>query len=198
MIFIKETSLYKILHISAYNILFLLRIPYYLILILKDYDELHFRGARKINKGKSCVINRSTWLVNAHNIKLGDHVKISAFSSIIAGYNSKIEIGSYTMIGPGVNIVSTNHGTDLCTTPMRYQNWEDDPSMSIYIGENVWIASDVMILPGVKIGSGAIIAAGSVVKKDVSENEIYMNPISVMNYKRFRVAKGNSPIHNKP
>ena len=37
----------------------------------------------------------------------------------------------------------------------------------VFIGENVWIGSDVSLMPGVHIGEGAVIAACSCVTKDV-------------------------------
>lgn len=129
--------------------------------ILNEFERLHFSPLRKIHRGMDCVIDKQTWFVNGHNIQLGDFVKISSFSSVIAGNVSTIKIGTNTIIGPGVTIVSLNHGMALKGEPLRYQEWEE---ISVFIGDNVWIGANVVILPGTTIGTGSIIGAGAVIK----------------------------------
>lgn len=129
--------------------------------LLNEFERLHFSPLRKIHRGMDCVIDRQTWLVNGHNIQLGDFVKISAFSTVIAGNVSTIKIGTNTIIGPGVTIVSINHGMNPIEGPIRYQNWKED---SVLIGDDVWIGANVVILPGTNVGGGSIIGAGSVIK----------------------------------
>lgn len=136
----------------------------HLVQLLREFEELHFSPLRKIHRGKGCVIDRQTWLVNGHNIFLGDFVKISAFSSIIAGNVSKIKIGTNTIIAPRVTIVALNHGMDPLAGPIRYQKWKESP---IIIGDDVWIAANVVILPGSVIGSGSVIGAGAIINGDV-------------------------------
>ena len=115
------------------------------------------------NKG-SYRIHARTSIRNARNISLGDNVRITMDCCIWAGENSKIIFGDNVLIGPGVKMMSTNHGTDLGKGPMVFQ---DRVESDINIGSDVWIGSNSVILKGVSIGEGAIIAAGAVVTKDV-------------------------------
>ena len=140
--------------------------------VLVEFERLHFSPLRKIERGMDCVIDRQTWLVNGHNITMGDFVKISAFSSIMAGNISTIKIGTNTIIGPGVVIVSLNHGTKMNGVPIRYQEWKDLAEDSIIIGEDVWIGANVVILPGTIIGNGSVIGAGAVIKGAVPPDTI--------------------------
>ncbi|MBA3031357.1 MAG: acyltransferase [Desulfobacterium sp.] len=149
------------------------------ILLLDEFERLHFSPLRKIHCGMDCVIDRQTWLANGHNIQLGDFVKISAFSSIIAGNVSTIKIGTNTIIGPGVTIVSINHGHELNGVPIRYQAWEDTEDSSIVIGDDVWLGANVVVLPGVAIGDGSVIGAGLVVKGAVMPGTVMYGRVKV-------------------
>ena len=150
--------------------------------VLNEFERLHFSPLRKIHRGNDCVIDRQTLLVNGQNIYLGDFVKISAFSSIIAGNESKVTIGTNTIIAPGVTIVALNHGIDLKGDPIRYQKWKE---LSITIENDVWIAANVVILPGTVIGAGSIIGAGVVVKGEIPSNTV----IYIKNGSQIRVPR---------
>jgi Acetyltransferase (isoleucine patch superfamily) len=157
-----------------------------------ELERLHFRPLRRVQRGSECVIDRQTWLVNGQNIILGDFVKISAFSSVMAGNVSTIKIGTNTIIGPGVTIVSFNHGYDLEDIPIRYQAWKDTSEHSIEIGEDVWVGANVVILPGSLIGSGSVIGAGVIVKGVVPPQTVLVNKQDIYNtakVKRDRYAK---------
>lgn len=159
--------------------------PKHLVLFSLELENLHFRPIRKIKKGKGCVVDHQTWLINGQNIILGDHVKISAFSTIMAGYRSKVVIGDNTIIGPSVLIASFNHGFSRSDIPIRYQTWDESPEKSIKIGDDVWIGGNVTILPGTIIETGSIIAAGSIVKGFVPKYTIYLNKKTERIIKRF-------------
>jgi acetyltransferase-like isoleucine patch superfamily enzyme len=131
---------------------------------------------RQLVRGKGCVIDHQTWLINGGNIFLGDFVKVSSYSALMAGSNSTIRIGTNTIISTGVVIVSFNHGDSSRSVPIRYQPWIDLAEKSIEIGSDVWIGAHVTILPGARIGDGAIIGAGSLVKGDVAPRTVYFNP----------------------
>lgn len=151
---------------------FFIRYIVILIQVSDEFERLHYAPLRKLHKGKDCVIDKQTWLINGQNIYLGDFVKISAFSSIMAGYESDIKIGTNSIIGPGVVIVSFNHGTIMNGIPIRYQVWEDLIENSIRIGDDVWIGANVIILPGTTIGSGSIIGAGTVLRGNIPEQSV--------------------------
>jgi maltose O-acetyltransferase len=140
-----------------------------------ELERLHFGPLRKVKKGVGCVVDRQTWLVSGQNIFLGDFVKISAYSAVMAGITSTIRIGTNTIIGPGVTIVSFNHGHELADVPIRYQDWKDTLKNSVEIEEDVWIGSNAVILPGTKICSGSIIGAGVIVKGEIPPGSILIN-----------------------
>lgn len=163
-----------------------LLLPLRLLQLAAELDRLHFRERGRLTQTTGCQIDVQTWLMNGHNIHLGNGVKISSYSAVLAGVRSTISIGSATIIGPGCCIVSFNHGISLKDIPMRYQPYaRDDDSGSIYIGKDVWIGAGAIVLPGSYIGDGAIIGAGAVVSEKVapyavlrSRNETTQTPRS--------------------
>ncbi len=153
----------------------LLRRLYFLGCLASELERLHFFPLKKITKGSDCIIDKQSWLINGQNIILGSFVKISAFSSVMAGYASTINIGDNTIIGPNVTIVSFNHGYKLTDIPIRYQSWIDTPSQSIIIEENVWIGARAIILPGAHIGEGSVIGAGVIVRGIIPARSLVYN-----------------------
>lgn len=147
----------------------MVRLPSNLVRFSIDLERLHGSPRRKLHQGKGCVLDRSTWLVNGQNIELGDHVKVSAFSALIAGFEAKIHIGRYTLLGPGVFVVAANHGIAMTGVPIRDQPWSEKP---VVIGDDVWVGANAVILPGTSIGAGAVIGAGTVVSGNVPAGAI--------------------------
>lgn len=85
-----------------------------------------------------------------------------------------IEIGSNTIFGPGVKVISANHRRD------KLSEWETSPP--IRIGENCWIGANAVILPGVTLGDNVIIGAGAVVTKSFPSNCLLAgNPAKLIN-----------------
>jgi acetyltransferase-like isoleucine patch superfamily enzyme len=138
-----------------------------LVRLLTELERLHFSQRRKVRCGLDCVIDCQTWLMNGENIRLGDFVKVSAFSTIMAGEHATVEIGTNTILGPGVVVVAFNHGTELNGVPIRYQRYRDEVSGSIVIADDVWIGANAVILPGTRIGAGSIVGAGTVLRGTV-------------------------------
>lgn len=155
------------------NLLFLpstvIRVLGNAVLFFIDLDRLHGAPRRKMHMGRGCVVDRNTWLVNGQNIELGDHVKVSTFTALIAGFEAGIRIGDYSLIGPGVFVVSANHGIAMNGIPIRDQPWKERP---VVIGEDVWIGANAVVLPGTSIGAGAVIAAGTVVSGDIAAGTV--------------------------
>ncbi|MFK5879047.1 MAG: DapH/DapD/GlmU-related protein [Flavobacteriaceae bacterium] len=88
-----------------------------------------------------------------------------------------IVFGSNIEIGPGTNIISSNHDfSDF---------YKQSKAKPITIGDNVWIGCNCVILPEVNIGSNVIIGAGSIVTKDIPSNTISVgNPCKVIKSKK--------------
>lgn len=84
--------------------------------------------------------------------------------------SGKIVIGKDVMMGPNCVMRTYSHKHDRLDIPMNQQGFELEQVM--YIGDDVWIGTNVIILPGVNIGSHCIIGAGAVVTKDVPDYAI--------------------------
>lgn len=73
----------------------------------------------------------------------------------------KVRIGSFTLLGPAVQIYTPLHPFDAVLR--RRQEYEKP----VEIGADVWVGGGAIILPGVRIGAHAVIGADSVVTRDV-------------------------------
>jgi maltose O-acetyltransferase len=96
------------------------------------------------------------------NIELGERVFFN-FNCVVLDV-CRVEIGSFTMFGPSVQIY----------TPMHPFNAElrrrEEFGKPVTIGSDVWVGGGAVILPGVCVGSRAVIGAGSVVTRDIPES----------------------------
>lgn len=85
-------------------------------------------------------------------------------------------IGDRTMIGPGCQLICTNHALDPEERLAGLFH-----NKSIRLGKKVWLGANVTVLPGVSIGDGAVIGAGSVVTKDIPSGYLaYGNPCRII------------------
>jgi maltose O-acetyltransferase len=96
------------------------------------------------------------------NIHLGTRVFFN-FNCVVLDV-CRVEIGEYTLFGPGVQILTPLHPLDAA---LRRRQEFGKP---IEIGADVWVGGGALILAGVRIGSRAVIGAGSVVTRDVPED----------------------------
>lgn len=94
------------------------------------------------------------------NIRLGADAFLN-FNCVILDV-APVSIGAGTQIGPGVQILTTDHPRDPRT---RAQGVEFGRPISI--GARVWIGGGAIILPGVTIEDEAVVGAGAVVTHDV-------------------------------
>jgi maltose O-acetyltransferase len=95
------------------------------------------------------------------NIHLGERVFFN-FNCIVLDV-CEVRIGSFTLFGPGVQILTPLHPLD---PELRRKQEFGKP---IEIGADVWVGGGALILAGVRIGARAVIGAGSVVTRDVPE-----------------------------
>jgi maltose O-acetyltransferase len=95
------------------------------------------------------------------NIELGERVFFN-FNCIVLDVCT-VRIGSYTLFGPGVQILTPMHPFDA---DLRRRQ---ECGKAVSIGSDVWVGGAAVILPGVSIGSRAVIGAASVVTRDVPE-----------------------------
>jgi acetyltransferase-like isoleucine patch superfamily enzyme len=112
--------------------------------------------------GNNCNINCQVFIEN--DVEIGDNVTIKPGVQIWDG----LRIGSDVFIGP--NVTFTN---DKYPRSKQYP----DKFQSTIIEDGVSIGAGAIILGGVKISKNAMIGAGSIVTKDIPENELWVgNP----------------------
>lgn len=129
------------------------------------------------------------------NIHLGDNVHMQTSSGNMSrlctwsngkGGFGRIDIGSHTLLTPGLQIVSANHvkiGDNVMIASRVYisdADWHEiydrldspGPTAPVILGNNVWLGEGVKICKGVSIGENSVIGAGSVVTKDIPANVV--------------------------
>ncbi|RWX01376.1 sugar O-acetyltransferase [Flavobacterium cerinum] len=97
------------------------------------------------------------------NINIGKNVFVNHACTFMD--RGGITIEDNVLIGPKVNLVTTNH-------PINPSERRATISQPILIKRGAWIGVGATILPGVTIGKNSIVAAGAVVSKDVPDNTI--------------------------
>lgn len=177
-----------------------------LIMVIRGYLFIQ----KKVFLGKNCVILNKKNLVFGNNvtiekntqldgyakekIKLGDNVKIGAYSNLSStshfskygkglkignnsafgrhtefGASGGIEIGENVIAGSYISFHSENHIFLDKNMLIREQGVT---SKGIKIGNNVWIGAKVTFLDGSMIGDNSVIAAGAVVKGNFPDNVV--------------------------
>ncbi len=153
--------------------------------------------------GKNCFIENETIFDEIKptiKIKIGNNVKIYAYTKFILGENAQISIGDNTIIAGailtvqkgvkiGKNVIISYYvsimDSDLHSTNSKIRKKEvyeyapptnheyrseDIVHDMVMIDNDVLIGANAIILKGVHIGKNAEVAAGSVVAKNIPEN----------------------------
>lgn len=129
-----------------------------------DLKNLTVQGKVHIQSGSVLHLGGYEWCQNTGSISIGDDSVISHNCVLFGCGPGGIKIGTGFECGPGVGIFASR--TDYTNGP-KHNIFEP-----VSIGNNVIIFSNAVISPGVTIGDRAVIAAGSVVTKDVHEDEL--------------------------
>src|SRR3982750_3747517 len=107
------------------------------------------------------------------NIELGERVFFN-FNCIVLDV-CPVKIGSFTLFGPAVQILTPLHPMDAA------QRRSEEYGKPITIGDDVWVGGGAIILPGVTIGSRTVIGAGSIVTRDIPDGVLAAgNPCRVI------------------
>ncbi len=128
----------------------------------------NFIRAARIRKGSGVKISPTAFFKYPENIEIGDGAFINHNCSIWAAPEGPIRIGRDVLLGPGVCIIASDHGTAL-GTPIPMQKGKDAP---ITIGDGAWLGANVVVTAGVEIGGGCVVGAGAVVTRDLPANSI--------------------------
>lgn len=81
--------------------------------------------------------------------------------------------GGYTTIASQCLILTHDHAVEYSNKPIEFQMREIGIRKSVSIGNHTFIGQRCIILPGVCIGNNVIIGAGSVVTKNIPDNEVW-------------------------
>lgn len=130
----------------------------------------------------SSVIDRRARLhhmVKIQDSEIGAYTYVGNFTNV-----KRATIGKYCSIAQGCKVGLEIHTTDTISSSPIFTlnhngtgyNWADrDYYVSLertYVGNDVWMGTDVIIKGGVHIGDGAVLAGGAVVTKDVPDYAI--------------------------
>lgn len=148
----------------------------------------------RTNIGTHCVVGHNTvlgtlgfgferdesseWVRLPHigNLCVEDHVEIGSSTVIARGTIAETRISRNCKIDDNVFIA---HNVFLGENSVVIANAEI--SGSVIVGKNCWIGPASTIIQGMKIGQNSLIGIGSVVIKDVGENEVVAgNPAKVL------------------
>lgn len=148
---------------------------------LKINGQIFLRGKGKLILGNNVRINsslesnpiggntRTTFHISENaKVCIGNNVGISntAIVSKVA-----INIGNDVLIGGGCKLYDTDFHP--VNPEERLKNCNRGKCKVINIEDNVFIGAHSIILKGVTIGKNSVIAAGSIVTKDVPNNELW-------------------------
>jgi acetyltransferase-like isoleucine patch superfamily enzyme len=164
-----------VVHVAAAMFRFI-PVPFCLFLwALSDLSYGHFGALvrycilKKLSRrcGERVFVGRGCTIRYWENLEIGSYVSINEHCHIEAA--GGVKIGSLVSIAHHVSLLSSNHGWQDATLPIR-----DNPvTLSpVTISDDVWIGSGCQVLSGVTIGSRSIVAAGAVVNKDVPSHTI--------------------------
>ncbi|MEA5005224.1 MAG: DapH/DapD/GlmU-related protein [Rikenellaceae bacterium] len=139
-------------------------LPRYTFFVFLKKSLLRIMGAKI---GKGVIIYPGVWITPGKNLIIEDGVDVS--KDVIITTKGGVFIGARTLIGYRTQILSANHSIPSIGERIPISG---DVFKPIKIYNDVWIGANCIITAGVTIGEGAIIAAGSVVTKDVLNNQI--------------------------
>lgn len=138
------------------------------------------RASRLRSRGARVKICPTVFLKYPERIDIGNDTFINHLCSIWASEKGHILIGKNVLFGPGVTVVSSNHGIAAGELIRLQQGVDED----VCIGDDVWIGAHAVITPGVTIGDGCVIGAGAVVTRNLPENSISVGvPAKVIGYR---------------
>lgn len=117
------------------------------------------KNGKLIIKGNFNCRNYNNFKVTEGILEIGDDVFFNNGNSINCREN--IIIGNNTIFGEGIKIYDHDHSI-VKNTLIKNSDFKE---MSVLIGGNCWICSNVIILRGSQILENTVISAGSIVKR---------------------------------
>ena len=129
---------------------------------------IEIENANIVSIGSLSNIGKDTWMRSAlsglgNGITIGSGVDIGRRNFISC--TSEIIIGDNCVFGPNVTVVDNNHEYKDLSKAIKAQGSSNPVSISI--GNDCWLGSNVVVLPGTNIGKHCVIAANCVVSGTV-------------------------------
>ncbi|WP_295472613.1 acyltransferase [uncultured Pseudomonas sp.] len=159
------------------------------------YTEHELRDFGFKSLGSNVLIAKNCTILGLHNISIGNDVRIDGYTTIVAGDQGGLTLGSFIHIG-GYSLLSAGAGitmedfSGLSQGVRIYSRTDDytgrfltnptvDPQYTgvtagpVRLGRHVIIGSGTVILPNLSIGEGSSVGALSLVSKDLPEWGVY-------------------------
>lgn len=121
--------------------------------------------AKKV--GMNVAVFPGVYFENIENLSIGDNVSIHQMCYIDA--EGDIEIGDNVSIAHRSTILSSNHGYEDISMPIKYQEMVLAKTI---LDDDIWIGCGCTILAGVHIGSGCVIGANSTVTHNIEAKSV--------------------------
>ena len=140
------------------------------------YVRRPFHGnAHQMLKQGRLQIGRDTFLESgvtiqsaSGRIRLGRRVYLSR--GVTVGAVGLVEIGDFTLVGPGCYTTDADHRFSDQALPVPDQGMSSKGAT--VIEDNVWLGANVVVTSGVRIGRRSVISASSVVTREIPEFSI--------------------------
>lgn len=148
---------------------------------VKIFPSAKIVNPEMIEIDDSSKIDDFTFINGGKGIKIGKHVHVCSFVSIIGG--GELILGDYAGVACGARIIT---GTNISQRGGRMsgaapENQQDIVRGKVVAEKDSFIGTNCVIHPNVTIGEGAIIGSNSLVTEDVEPWTINMgNPCKVI------------------
>ena len=150
---------------------------------LSYVDNLSFIN-KKAQINRFCIIRKTT--IDAYSYISRscclNNVIIGKYCSIAKNVNVGLAIHPINFISTSPIFFSPKNATGIKWS--KNKAFEDNPRQT-FIGNDVWIGSNVTIMGGLKIGNGVIIGANALVTKDIKPYSIVGGVPAILIRKRF-------------
>ena len=152
-------------------------------MLYRDFGNLRscfytniFQKVLGFNRGAYWPTHFTSVITFSRNIEIGIGTAPGLSPNCYIQGQDGIKLGDYSLVGPGVGIISSNH--DI------YDIRNHRPSRGVVIGSYCWLGMNAVILPNVRLGHHTIVAAGAVVTHSFPDGYCVLagNPATIIKY----------------
>lgn len=128
------------------------------------------RKLKMIHHGENARVAPDVTVHYGNNIFLGDNSYINPGAVIIAGPDSRIQIGNNCLISYNVHLRTSAHNYLKKDTLIREQGMMEK---DILIEDDCWVGFGAQVMAGVTMKRGSVLAAGGVLTHDTEAYGVY-------------------------